>query len=126
MPNLRVEDGSPPAKFGSFAGKWSRAKPESLRILNSSAVIAAERRRDTPEQLVQQVTSVSGNQDPVLLSVGLTELAHGIATCKSHVFNTSLRCMELPRLTFPHSSGVRRGKSSFQDCDIRLYTGLCT
>ena len=47
-------------------------------ILDSSVVIAAERRGDTPEQLVQQVIDLAGNQEAALSSVGLTELVHGI------------------------------------------------
>ena len=46
-------------------------------------VIAAERRGDTPEQLVQQVISVAGNQEAALSSVGLTELVHGIYRANS-------------------------------------------
>jgi predicted nucleic acid-binding protein len=47
-------------------------------ILDSSVVIAAERRGDTPEQLVEQAISLAGNQEAALSSVGFTELAHGI------------------------------------------------
>ena len=47
-------------------------------ILDSSVVIAAERRADTVEKLIGQVVSVSGAQDAALSSVGLTELVHGI------------------------------------------------
>ena len=47
-------------------------------ILDSSVVIAAERRGDTVEKLIEQVLSVTGDQDAALSSVGLTELAHGI------------------------------------------------
>jgi predicted nucleic acid-binding protein len=47
-------------------------------ILDSSVVIAAERRGDTPEQLVQQVIAAAGNQEAALSSVGLSELVHGI------------------------------------------------
>jgi predicted nucleic acid-binding protein len=47
-------------------------------ILDSSVVIAAERRGDTPEQLVEQVIGLAGNQEAALSSMGLTELAHGI------------------------------------------------
>lgn len=47
-------------------------------ILDSSVAIAAERRGDTVEKLIEQVVSVSGDQDAALSSVGLTELAHGI------------------------------------------------
>jgi len=41
-------------------------------------VIAAERRGDTVEKLIEQVISLTGDQDAALSSVGLTELAHGI------------------------------------------------
>jgi len=40
-------------------------------ILDSSVVIAAERRGDTPEQLVEQAISLAGNQEAALSSVGL-------------------------------------------------------
>jgi hypothetical protein len=41
-------------------------------------VIAAERRGDTVEKPIEQVISVTGDQDAALSSVGLTELAHGV------------------------------------------------
>jgi predicted nucleic acid-binding protein len=47
-------------------------------ILDSSVVIAAERRGDTVEKLIEHVVAVSGDQDAALSSVGLTELVHGI------------------------------------------------
>jgi predicted nucleic acid-binding protein len=47
-------------------------------ILDSSVVIAAERRGDTVEKMIEQVVSAAGDQDAALSSVGLTELAHGI------------------------------------------------
>jgi len=46
-------------------------------ILDSSVVIAAERRGDTVEKLIEQAVAV-GDQDAALSSVGLTELVHGI------------------------------------------------
>lgn len=52
-------------------------------ILDSSVVIAAERRGETPEQLVQQVIAVVGDQEAALSSVGLTELVHGIYRANS-------------------------------------------
>ncbi len=52
-------------------------------ILDSSIVIAAERRGDTPDQLVQQIIGVAGNQEAALSSVGLTELVHGIYRASS-------------------------------------------
>lgn len=47
-------------------------------ILDSSVVIAAERRGETVEKLIEHIISVVGDQDAALSSVGLTELAHGI------------------------------------------------
>jgi tRNA(fMet)-specific endonuclease VapC len=47
-------------------------------ILDSSVVIAAERRGDTPTQLVERAISLAGNQEAALSSIGLTELVHGI------------------------------------------------
>jgi predicted nucleic acid-binding protein len=47
-------------------------------ILDSTVVIAAERRGDTVEKLIELVVAVAGDQDAALTSVGLTELIHGI------------------------------------------------
>ena len=47
-------------------------------ILDSSIVIAAERRGETLEQFLQEVVAKAGDQQAALSSVGLTELAHGI------------------------------------------------
>ena len=47
-------------------------------ILDSSVVIAAERRGHTVEKLIEQAVAVAGDQDAALSSVGLTELVHGI------------------------------------------------
>src|SRR5438094_985730 len=47
-------------------------------ILDSSIVIAAERRGDTIADLLQQIVVATGDQEAALSSVGLTELVHGI------------------------------------------------
>lgn len=47
-------------------------------ILDSSVVIAAERRRETVEQLIARILLATGDQDAALSAVGLTELVHGI------------------------------------------------
>lgn len=47
-------------------------------ILDSSVVIAAERRGDTVAQLLRQVVTATGDQESALSAVGLTELVHGI------------------------------------------------
>jgi predicted nucleic acid-binding protein len=47
-------------------------------ILDSSVVVAAERRGETPAQMVEKVIGLAGNQEAALSSVGFTELVHGI------------------------------------------------
>ena len=47
-------------------------------ILDSSIVIAAERRGDTVEQLIQNIVGTTGDQEAALSAIGLTELIHGI------------------------------------------------
>jgi predicted nucleic acid-binding protein len=47
-------------------------------ILDSSVVIAAERRGETPSQFLEQIILTTGDQEAALTSVGLAELVHGI------------------------------------------------
>jgi predicted nucleic acid-binding protein len=47
-------------------------------ILDSSVVIAAERRGDNVTQMLKQIVAATGDQRTVLSAVGLTELVHGI------------------------------------------------
>lgn len=47
-------------------------------ILDSSVIIAAERRGETVEQLIERILRATGDQDAALSAVGLTELVHGI------------------------------------------------
>lgn len=47
-------------------------------ILDSSVVIAAERRGDTVERLIERILNTTGDQDAALSAVGLTELIHGV------------------------------------------------
>jgi predicted nucleic acid-binding protein len=47
-------------------------------ILDSSVVIAAERRGETVEQLIERILGLSGDQEAALSAVGLAELVHGI------------------------------------------------
>jgi predicted nucleic acid-binding protein len=47
-------------------------------ILDSSVVIAAERRGETVEQLIARILRATGDQDAALSAVGLTELVHGV------------------------------------------------
>ena len=54
-------------------------------IFDSSIVIAAERRGDTVEKLIEEVVRAAGDQDAALSSVGLTELIHGIYRARVHL-----------------------------------------
>jgi len=47
-------------------------------ILDSSVVIAAERRGENIGDLMEHVVNSFGNQEAALSSIGLTELVHGI------------------------------------------------
>jgi predicted nucleic acid-binding protein len=47
-------------------------------ILDSSVVIAAERRGDTVQQLIEKIITNMGDQEAALSAIGLTELIHGI------------------------------------------------
>jgi predicted nucleic acid-binding protein len=47
-------------------------------ILDSSVVIAAVRRGDTVEQLIEKIVKATGDQAAALSAIGLTELIHGI------------------------------------------------
>jgi predicted nucleic acid-binding protein len=47
-------------------------------VLDSSVVIAAERRGENVTQMLKQIVAATGDQRTVLSSVGLTELVHGI------------------------------------------------
>lgn len=52
-------------------------------ILDSSTVIAAERRGDSPRVFVHQVIASSEDQSAALSAVGLTEIIHGIYRANS-------------------------------------------
>ena len=47
-------------------------------ILDSSVVIAAERRRETVERVIERIISTTNDQEAALSAIGLTELVHGI------------------------------------------------
>ena len=52
-------------------------------ILDSSVIIAAERRGDRVEQFLERVLNATGDQDAALSAVGLTELIHGLYRAKT-------------------------------------------
>jgi len=47
-------------------------------ILDSSVVIASERRRETVERLIERVVTATGDQEAALSAIGVTELIHGL------------------------------------------------
>lgn len=47
-------------------------------ILDSSVVIAAERRGDTVERLIEKIVTKTGDEEAAISAIGLTELIHGI------------------------------------------------
>lgn len=52
-------------------------------ILDSSVIIAAERRGDTVQRLIEEIIKTTGDQGAALSSIGLTELIHGIYRAQS-------------------------------------------
>ena len=52
-------------------------------IVDSSVVIASERRGETVERLIERVVSVAGDQEAALSAIGLTELIHGLYRAKT-------------------------------------------
>ncbi len=52
-------------------------------ILDSSVVIAAERRGENVAEMLKQILAATGDQRAVLSSIGLTELVHGIYRAQS-------------------------------------------
>ena len=52
-------------------------------MVDSSVVIAAERRGDNVTGMLKQIVAATGDQRAVLSSVGLTELVHGIFRAQS-------------------------------------------
>jgi tRNA(fMet)-specific endonuclease VapC len=47
-------------------------------ILDSSVVIAAERRKATALELARQISSLTGDQEAALSAIGFTELVHTV------------------------------------------------
>jgi len=47
-------------------------------ILDSSIIVAAERRRDTPNQLLRDISSLAGDQEVAISTIGLTEIVHAV------------------------------------------------
>jgi predicted nucleic acid-binding protein len=52
-------------------------------ILDSSVVIAAERRGENVERLIERIVAATGDQEAALSAIGLTELIHGLYRAKT-------------------------------------------
>ena len=52
-------------------------------ILDSSIVIAAERRGENVERLIERIVTATGDQEAALSAIGLTELIHGLYRAKT-------------------------------------------
>jgi predicted nucleic acid-binding protein len=85
-------------------------------ILDSSAVIAAERRGETVAGLLRLITQSFGDQEAALSSIGLTELIHGIhrATTpeiriRRETFITDL-ATEIPVYPFTRDTALLAGR----------------
>jgi predicted nucleic acid-binding protein len=52
-------------------------------ILDSSVIIASERRGENVERLIERVVTVAGDQEAALSAIGLTELIHGLYRAKT-------------------------------------------
>ena len=52
-------------------------------ILDSSVIIAAERRGENVERLIERIVAATGDQEAALSAIGLTELMHGLYRAKT-------------------------------------------
>ena len=52
-------------------------------ILDSSVIIAAERRGENVERLIERLVTATGDQEAALSAIGLTELIHGLYRAKT-------------------------------------------
>jgi predicted nucleic acid-binding protein len=81
-------------------------------ILDSSVVIAAERRGDTVAAMLKQIVAATSDQRAVLSAVGLTELAHGIYRAQT----AEAKLIHHP----PVTSNLARSPNLFHDCSKSL------
>jgi predicted nucleic acid-binding protein len=87
-------------------------------ILDSSVVIAAERRGDTVEQLIEKIMKATGDQEAALSAICLTELIHGLYRFVSFMVGDADALYE-----FHRSQGVEvveRVGRTFSQEDLRL------
>jgi uncharacterized protein with PIN domain len=73
-------------------------------IIDSSVVIAAERRGDTVEQLIEKIVNATGDQEAALSAIGLTELIHGLYRAQTPEIRQRSRIV--PQRTADRSNGL--------------------
>ena len=73
-------------------------------ILDSSVLIAAERKRETVKQLAQRIQSVHGDAESALSTISIIELTHGIYRARTEFHRDQRRNFmeELCRDMFIH------------------------
>ena len=69
-------------------------------ILDSSIIIAAERRRETANQLLRHIRFVAGDQEVAISTIGLTELVHAIYRAPSIPMRLSHEALVLDLLAY--------------------------
>jgi predicted nucleic acid-binding protein len=102
-------------------------------IIDSSVLIAAERRRETPASLVAQVIAKAGDQEAALSSVGLTELIHGIYRSQTKEVRTYrelfLSELLIGLIVYPYTSATAMidGKSTgnSKSGEPRFHSAIC-
>src|SRR5437899_2303564 len=87
-------------------------------ILDSSIVIAAERRRDTVADLLKQIVLTTGDQEAALSSVGLIELVHGIYRAQTPEVRTRRESFiqELLGSLDRCNRAIERLRSTYSEC----------
>jgi hypothetical protein len=79
-------------------------------ILDSSIVIAAERRGDTVAQLIQNIVKAAGDQEAALSAIGLTELIHGIYRVQTEKKRPAPRIIHQRTASRSEGLSVHQGK----------------
>jgi len=74
-------------------------------ILDSSILIAGERRGETVSQLIERVQAVQGDQECALSAISIIELTHGIYRARTNADRVRRKAFsdELARDMFVHS-----------------------
>ena len=87
----------------------SRSQSPNPDSTQNNVVIAAGRRGNTVEQLIEEIVKVTGDQEAALSAIGLTELVQGIYRAQTQAVR--LRCKlfitaSCAPFTFPRCAGI--------------------